>query len=424
MNNTVLVIGAGVSGLYAAALLAEKGYAVTILEASNRIGGRIRTYIDQDFKDAVELGAEFVHGNLPVTLSLLNEAGIGYRKMVFKGVSSENGLLKKGGGFIKDWHLFEEKLENLDLDITVNDFLEQEFSAEQFNDLRQSVKRYASGFDTADTSDASMLSLKNEWLHEEEEQYRVDGGYIRLLSFLEEKLEKHGVRLLLNQKVVWIKTENYGARVATSTGEFWAGKAILTVSIGVLKSGAIKFPDTASLHQEAIQQMGFGAIIKVLLKFKQPFWETVQGGIAKDAGFIFSSEVIPTWWTQAPERSNVLTGWLGGPPADKLKDDSDKEILIKSIQSLSAIFSIPVNEIESGLIAWKVANWTADPFILGSYSYPTVGNDGYIDVLSEPVEEKIYFSGEALYKGQATGTVEAALSSAKDTVDRIIRYNS
>ena len=74
MKNKVIIIGAGAAGLMAARLLAEQGYTVTILEAQDRTGGRIHTLHDKSFAQPVELGAEFIHGNLPVTIGLLKES--------------------------------------------------------------------------------------------------------------------------------------------------------------------------------------------------------------------------------------------------------------------------------------------------------------------------------------------------------------
>ncbi len=86
---------------------------------------------------------------------------------------------------------------------------------------------------------------------------------------------------------------------------------IITVSLGVLQSGSIQFKPALTDHAIAIQGIGFGTVIKFLLEFKTSFWKEFDD----DIGFLLTDEEIPTWWTQLPGESNLLTGWLGGPKA-------------------------------------------------------------------------------------------------------------
>jgi monoamine oxidase len=171
--------------------------------------------------------------------------------------------------------------------------------------------------------------------------------------------------------------------------------------------------------------MGFGAIIKVLLEFKEAFWgdeKTTQlaGYDLKEMGFLLSDEEIPTWWTQYPEHSTVLTGWLGGPNAEKKKEAAAEDILQKSLQSLANIFKRSTQELKNNLIAWNVVNWTANPFTRGSYAYDTVEAAGARKILNMPINHTIHFAGEYLYDGPAMGTVEAALTSGMEVAKQII----
>ena len=137
-------------------------------------------------------------------------------------------------------------------------------------------------------------------------------------------------------------------------------------------------------------------------------------------GFIISDQVIPTYWTQNPEKSALLTGWLGGPEAAVLKDAADDHILALTIQSLGKIFDMQEADIRNLLSGAEVMNWTADPYSRGSYSYATVHTAEARKVLTAPINGAIYFAGEGLYDGPEMGTVEAALASGKKIAEIIL----
>jgi monoamine oxidase len=136
--------------------------------------------------------------------------------------------------------------------------------------------------------------------------------------------------------------------------------------------------------------------------------------------FMFSKEAIPTWWTQYPEPHATLTGWAAGPRAQSLSQLSEAEILGRALQSLSNIFKVGLDELRGELLVFRVIDWAADPFARGAYSYPTPESDAAIEELLKPVDGKLFFAGEGLYRGEAAGTVEAALSSGKAAAERIL----
>jgi monoamine oxidase len=137
--------------------------------------------------------------------------------------------------------------------------------------------------------------------------------------------------------------------------------------------------------------------------------------------FMFSNEMIPSWWTQYPEPHLTLTGWVAGPKATALSGKSDDELADLALQSLSNIFEISRQELNKELVTVKVNNWAADPFARGAYSYATPETATAIRELLKPVDNKLYFAGEALYEGEVGGTVEAALSSGRDAAKRILK---
>jgi monoamine oxidase len=432
MKNTVLIIGAGAAGLMAARDLAIAGKQVTVLEARNRTGGRIHTLSDESFFKHTELGAEFIHGDLPVTLKLLKEAGISYRPATGEMWTYQNGSFEENGMVIEEWGLLMERLNELKEDTNIYDFLQKEFPGDKYEALHKGVWKYVSGYDTADPRDASAFALRNEWQHEQEDaQHRVNGGYCRMISYLASECKARGGEIFLNAVVKNINWEAGEVTVTTEDGTTYkAAKLLIAMPLGVLKAkkgelGAVNFSPEFPSHSKALQQMGFGWIIKILFEFSQPFWlDNKTGHIAgrniEKMEFLLSDEEIPTWWTQVPDKSKVLTGWLGGPAAADKARLSDDLITKQGLQSLANIFKRDAEELKNLLIARRVMNWCTDPFTRGSYAYDTVQAPEARKVLNRPVEDTIYFCGEYLYDGTAMGTVEAALSSAVDVVKKMV----
>src|SRR5688572_23779186 len=114
----IIVVGSGAAGLSAARGLARSGKSVCILEASDRIGGRIHTIIGEGFSVPVEAGAEFIHGELPITKSLMAEAKVSYRAGEGRTWTVEKGQLSEGDLFHDDWHKLIDCLQKLDQDLT------------------------------------------------------------------------------------------------------------------------------------------------------------------------------------------------------------------------------------------------------------------------------------------------------------------
>jgi len=415
MKYDVIVIGAGSAGLLAMKDLAKAGYHVCMLEAAEVAGGRIST-IKEGFQDPVEAGAEFIHGKLPLTFKLLKEAGLSYEAVEGKmiGVQNGNWQTEEHDGH---WNEFMKQLGKLRTDITILQFLEDNFSQPEYIQLRQAVQRFSEGFDLADISKASMLSLKDEWKDMEKKQYRIKGGYTQVIDHLVNCCRQLNTELYFNTCANKIEYENGNVTVHTTDNKkFQARKLVITVSAGILQSGTIEFKPQLIDHAVAIQGLGFGTVIKFLLEFKTCFWKEFDD----ETGFLLSDEEIPTWWTQLPGESNLLTGWLGGPNATKKVFETDASLLQTALLSLSSIFRMPPAMLQEELTNYKIINWLNQPFIKGGYSYNTLYSRQAIKILSSPVDNTIYFSGEAISKSESQGTVESAFQSGHDTAKMLI----
>jgi monoamine oxidase len=428
----IIIIGAGAAGLVAAKKLSSNGMDVTILEAKARVGGRIQSVYDALSGFPLEYGAEFMHGDVAVSKKILKEQDIAYHKVKGDMWQVKDGHLEKDDEVIEQWKKLEKELKKLEQDTTIEKFLEEHFNDEKYAALRDSVRRYASGYDTADPARASAKALGREWMNEEDsKQYRIDNGYQQMISELLESCLKNGCNIQTNSPVKEVKWQKDSVEVVTEAGQVYTGnKVVVTLPIGVLQArpwekGAVAFNPGMPAITDAVQQMGMGAVIKVLFAFKEAFWmsedvEKVAGKSMEKLSFVFSKEVIPTWWTQYPNKLPLLTGWLGGPAAERMKSNTNDEIVEKGIQSLSNIFKIPAERLAEMLTQKIVVNWTADVYSRGSYSYATVETAKARDVLGTPVEGTVYFAGEALYDGPEMGTVEAALSSGKKVAKQIL----
>jgi monoamine oxidase len=201
---------------------------------------------------------------------------------------------------------------------------------------------------------------------------------------------------------------------------FSGSRLVTTVSLGVLQlvpgsSGALQFLPDIPAYREAALAMGFGSVIKVLMEFKSRFWEKK----GDDPGFILSDEAVPTWWAQHGEAGHLLTAWIAATAMRNFQLLDEVSRLEACLRSLAAIFSVDVAFLKAELVACSIHDWMTAPYIRGGYSFETVGSGTARALLRQPLEDTLFFAGEALYEGAALATVEAALNSGKDVADKI-----
>jgi choline dehydrogenase-like flavoprotein len=193
----IVVIGAGVAGLIAARELGRASKRVTILEARDRCGGRIHPLPSAEFGYAAEGGAEFIHGEAPITHRLLREAGLSTLPLQGARWNVEIGNFSRGDPPDPYADRLHQVLRESRSDMTVAAFLQQHFAGPEYSRLRCSIVRMVEGYDAADPHPASVLALRDEWMDggrsAQAHIARIAGGYDSLVNFLASECRRNGV---------------------------------------------------------------------------------------------------------------------------------------------------------------------------------------------------------------------------------------
>jgi len=426
----VIVIGAGAAGLIAAGELNEAGQRVTLLEARDRIGGRIWTRRETGIAVPIELGAEFIHGHAPITEGLLTAAGATVIEAADSHFALEDGRLSARGGFFAHIRAAMKKKSAALArhDMSFDAFLDQ-LSPVLSPEQRQYARMMAEGFDAADTARASARALVEEWTSDiigSSPQARPREGYEELLAALMARLQGERLRLLLQATVQSVRWVRGSVEVA---GEFCgapfalrAARALVTLPLGVLQqppsaAGAVRFSPALAGKRAALEGLASGPIIKLLLRFATSFWETLHEGRYRDAGFFHVPDApFATFWTPAPARAPLLVAWAGGPRAQRLADGaSPAQIVRKALASLEALFGKEL-DVAAELQGYYYHDWQQDPFARGAYSYVTVGGSEARAALAQPIEDTLFFAGEAAAaeEGTVTGALQSGVRAARE----------
>ena len=475
-GGSIAIIGAGIAGLAAARDLTAAGRPVILLEARDRVGGRIFTHRDSTSPIPIELGAEFVHGQSPELWQIADKLPAKPYEVTERHWYFENGKLSTTSDF---WGKIESlllRMKSAKDDQSFKNFLDSQPDDQETRRAKAMAIRYVEGFEAANIERIGIqgLTKENEASAEigGDKSFRFLTGYDSLAHALRVEAEARGAMIHFNtivKEINWASGDiklickragsvyDASANNPATSAEplsFTAPAVLITLPLGVLqtapeKTGAVRFtPELPAAKRRAIDVLAIGNVVKIVMCFRERFWEEVklsdqEKKTANFADFAFihcPDTPFPTWWTQLPVRAPVLVGWLGGPRAECLlprrdadqgvstskaesgkttRVESDSAIVNEAITSLMHIFNLSPDAIRSQLQAAYFHDWRADPFARGAYSYVPVDGLKAQELLSQPLDNKLFFAGEALSVGHI-GTVHGAIQSGKRAAKEIL----
>ncbi len=421
MDADVLVVGAGVAGLAAARDLTGAGRRILVLEARNRIGGRIRSIRDPHLAKPVELGAEFIHGRPGELWDIVRAARILLADVSGESWCSQSGSLRRCDEFFRSAGTVFEKMRGaVSPDRTLREFLGE---CDCPDDMKRWAAAYVEGYDAADSSRVSTAWLVHEAEASDatggEKGYRPLNGYDRIPEWLRAGIDPGRSELWLNTPVTGITWRPGEVTAETPHGRFKAARAVITLPLGVLRSGAVRFDPPPASVLNAAQSLEMGTALRIVLRFRRGIeaWRPELGNL----GFLHSDHGhFRTWWSALPVRMPILTAWSAGSHVEGLSGRSEAELAERALDALADLVKVERAVIARDLEAAYVHDWHADPFSRGAYVWVPAGATDALAALAAPVEETLYFAGEAATPEGHTGTVHGAIASGRRAAAAVV----
>lgn len=411
-NQRVAVIGAGMAGLAAARRLKMAGYDVVVIEARERVGGRILSSYDLA-PYPIELGAEFIHGDNVPTWDLLKAFDLDNTLDALKIYANlgfyENGRLLRFPNWaqltaVELLNEIEDELEwDEATDLSLAEWLETEIPP-----VLNNIMASETGADVDALGVQGLLEAT--YARDGDGDFRLVAGYTRLIEAMAADLD-----IRLNHVVQRVEYGTNRATVITAQASFEADAVVVTLPLGVLQAGDVVFePPLPPAKQRAIHGLGAGMVNKLILKFDAPFWDNQLEAIATD----LASQV---WWRPGWGRSQevpILTALIGGRSGANFSQMDEVAAIMAGLDDLSQMFAIEY--LPARLVEGHFINWGTDPYSKMGYSYVPVGAAGMRQVLAEAVNKVLFFAGEAT-TATHPATVHGALLSGWRAAQEIQR---
>ncbi|TAF32296.1 MAG: FAD-dependent oxidoreductase [Cytophagales bacterium] len=407
----IAILGAGAAGLRAGSLLKQKGYNVEILEASERVGGRVWSI--KGFADfTVEAGACFVHGEHSSLYAWANNKNIpvsevkgSFLYLYEQQLLSHRQLAQEA--FFKDFLEFREgysyyEAEDPREEISVQEFLHAHHVAPAHIPFYSALVGAYGALPEA-ISMKEMAQAAAAW-DEGSKNFRCKTEFTEFLS-----VDIEVVRDCIHTQKVVRLVEQYawGTRLVTDMGEIYEADAVIvTVPLTILQDNFISFqPPLSPAKVKAIQQLKMGKGRKIFLKFKQKFWDAQLAEIT-------AGNVAQEYWVEGRGKNSqqaVLTAFI-------LDRTERKEVLVEAMLSeLSMAFKTDLRPLFEQALE---IDWANMPFVKGLYSYPSPDSSKYRRALALPSHDRLFWAGEATEK-YLFGTVQGAWASAERVVSEV-----
>jgi monoamine oxidase len=410
--NQVMIIGAGIAGLIAARELAQHGVNVTLLEAHDRIGGRIRTERDSDGA-ICETGAEFVHGRPPELMAEIQRAQLLCAVTERRAYHFRGGKLFASGRQTDSTLPIFQAIENYrGRDLSFCDLLSRIDASVH---AKQRALRYIEGFNAAKADRISVLALARQQRAEDaiagDTIQHILSGYDSLPQAVLAQIDRKRLDLRLSTAITHVSWRP-GEVIAHSADErFLANAAIITIPLSCLQQKTIAFDPPLRGMQGALAKLEMGHVVRITLHFRERFWRERAPGL----GFLFDEDAreneFSVYWTGPDDHTPIITGWASGRRAEDLLAHSAEELTTMAIDSLAAMFALEPKELRKQLISAHYYDWARDPYSLGAYSYVLVGGTEAQRELAAPREKTLFFAGEHTADNGFHATVHGAVAT-------------
>jgi monoamine oxidase len=434
----VAIVGAGAAGLAAMRTLEEGGIRTRVLEARDRIGGRIHTIRDPRISHPIELGAEFVHGSAPEVLDIIREARFLAYAVDGERWRSRGGRLTRFHDFWKQLHIVMGHLHARKADRSFAEFLDDAPGGPSAADARSLARAFVEGFHAADARRISTKALADGGSPsedaEEQRQMRIADGYDRVPDWLARDLGDRITTESVVERIEWDRgaVELTARRTDGSSLRMPARAAIIAVPLGVLlatpeEPGAIAFSPSLPVVERVRSGLTMGAVVKVTVLFRGRWWTDRLRAAPREASlesmsFLHGdSNEVPVWWSLHPAHTSMMIGWAGGPAAQRLAGLPATEIEGHAIRSLARNLGVSHRRVSSQVEACWTHDWQHDPFSRGAYSYALVGGADAATELARSIKGTLWLAGEAADPEGRTGTVHGAIGSGRRAAQLVIR---
>jgi monoamine oxidase len=419
-SQRILVIGAGLAGLAVSRELMRAGHQVVVLEARNRIGGRIWT--SNKWPDLpLDLGATWIHGvtDNPIT-HLANQLGAkrlvtSYERTV---IYNTNGQLLSEAEEAQLDNIRKEmfgrlrKVQDSDIDTSVRQavgLLEKKFAG---NSAALRLLNFCLSSEIEQEYAGSASRLSAHWYDSAKEFDGDDVLFAQGFKIITEYLAQD-VDIKLSQVVKEIRWQEPEVRVRTKDNEFVADRVVVTLPLGVLQHNDVRFfPALPKVKRNAINKLGMGVLNKCYLRFTHAFWPEDMDWLE----YVSAKHGEWTEWVSFHRtvKKPILLGFNAADRGREIESWSDEQIVASAMETLKTIFGTEIPQ----PIDWQITRWASDPNARGSYSFDALGSTPKMrDALASPLGRRLFFAGEATnrdYFGTAHGAFLSGLRVAKD----------